>query len=407
MAFDIRAMENIATAPVSRSDRVVAAWVAAGIVVAFLVSLPFSTTRFAPTAAVVPAVLSAAAFAQILTAALFYVQYRVARQSQLALLSLAYACAAVLTLCYMLTFPGVFSPTGLLHANGQSSSWLAVFERENFGLFLIAFACADRFGWSTGRAAVRWLAAGVAAWIALLLVVAIAAPLPELVSGTHASAFYGRAVLPVTVATALIAMSLLATSGLRTLTQVWLLVVALLYICQTLANSVFSGERYSVGWYGGRSFVFGGATVILAVFMVKINDLIVRLTNYNTALAARTEIAEHEAARGEQRYLSLERRTREREAFLAAAGDELAASLDLQTTLATIGEVLGRTVVRWSRVDLIGEDGRFAGLPGAAARRLVEILEGGEPAIESDLALLGAPDLGGRGHGRSRWRAGT
>ena len=183
MAFDVRAMENIATAPASRNDRTVAAWVACGILVAFIALVPFSGVQYAPTAAVVPAVLSAAILAQILTALLFYVQYRVARESQLALLSLAYASAAVLTLCYMLTFPQVFSPTGLLHASAQTAAWLTVFERENFGLFLIAFALADRFGWSTGRAQVRWIAGGVAVWVGLLVVTAIAAPLPELVAG--------------------------------------------------------------------------------------------------------------------------------------------------------------------------------------------------------------------------------
>jgi anti-sigma regulatory factor (Ser/Thr protein kinase) len=380
MAFDVRAMENIATAPASRNDRIVAAWVACGILVAFIALVPFSGVQYVPTTAFVPAVLSAAVLAQILTALLFYLQYRIARQSQLALLSLAYASSAALTLCYMLTFPQVFSATGLLHASPQTAAWLNVFERENFGVLLIAFALADRFGWSTGRAQVRWLAGVIAVWVALLVVAAIAAPLPELVTGAHASAFFYRAILPLNIVTALAAMLMLATSGLRTVTQIWLLVVALFYFCQTMANSAFSGTRYSLGWYGGRSFVFGGATVILAVFLVKINDLVVRLTSRN--------------AEGERRYRSLERRTRERAAFLAAAGNRLSASLDLETTVTTISEVLTGTIVAWSRVDLVGEDGRFDGAAGSV--RLAEVLAGGEPVIESDLEQLGAPSLGGR-----------
>ncbi len=296
------------------------------------------------------------------------------------MLSLAYASTAVLTLGFMLAFPGVFSATGLLHATPQTAPWLSVFERELFGAFLIAFALADRFGWSTGRAQVRWLAGGVAVLVALLVVVASAAPLPELATGVHASAFFNHWILPLNVITALIAMLMLATSGLRTVTQVWLLVVALLYFCQTMVNSVFSGSRYSLGWYSGRSFVFVGASVILAVFLVKINDLVVRLTSRN--------------AEGEQRYRSLERRTRERAAFLAAAGNRLSASLDLQTTVTTISEVLAGTIVSWSRVDLVGENGRFDGAPGA--ERLAEVLAGGEPVIEGDPELLGAPALGGR-----------
>lgn len=380
MAFDMRAMENIATAPASRLDRIVAGWVAAGIVAGFALLVPFSSLRFAPNAAAVPALLSAGVLAQLLTAILFYVQYRVARQTQLAILSLAYASASLITLCYMLTFPGVFTATGLLFANDQTTPWLAFLERETFGLFLIAFACADRFRWSASRAAVRWMAAGTAVLIVLLIVASIAAPLPELVVETHASPFFNRVILPLNVLTALVAIALLAASGLRTVTQVWLAVVALLYVCQTLASSVLAGSRYTLGWYSGRGFIFGGASVLLAVFLVKINDLVVQLAHRN--------------AEGEQRYRSLAQRTQMRESFLARAGDKLSASLDLEATLATIGEVLSWTIVRWSRVDLIDDGGRFAHA-GARAWRLAEILSAGKPVIERDPALLDVPALRG------------
>jgi PAS domain S-box-containing protein len=500
MAFDARAMENIATAPASRSDRIVATWVGAGIVACFAAVIPLSDVRLPATAAFVPAVLSAAVLAQVLTAILFYLQYRVARQSQLALLSLAYAASSVFTLCYMLTFPQVFSPTGLLHANRQTASWLAVFERENFGLLLVAFACADRFGWRIRRRTMRLIAAGVAVWVFALAALAVRAPLPELLGVDRGTALWTHVMLPMNIVTALVAIALLATSGLRTVTQVWLLVVALIYFAETLANSVFSGARYTLGWYAGRSFVFGGSSVLLAVFLVKINDIIVRLTGRNTALAERTELAELEAAQGELRYQSLanvvpqliwtanaggdvdyvndrwvdytgldaretrrlgwqaaidereradvrarwdeslrfgrpfggeyrvreaatgrrrwflidvipmrgangeivrwiaactdvdrSKRTEEREAFLAAAGDRLSASLDLDATLATIADLVIGSMASWARVDLIGDDGRFANTGAALASRLDAAVVAAEMAIESDLALLGVP----------------
>jgi PAS domain S-box-containing protein len=500
MTFDARAMENIATAPASRHDRIVAAWLGAGIVACFIAVAPLSDLHLARNAAAVPAVLSAAVLAQVLTAILFYLQYRVARQSQLALLSLAYASSSVLTLCYMLTFPAVFAPTGLLHANRQTAAWLAFFERENFGLLLIAFACADRFGWRTGRRAVRLLAACVAAWLGLLVALAVAAPLPEMLgSDGRSSWFWSHIGLPLNTLTAFAAIALLATSGLRTVTQVWLLVVALIYFSEALANSVFSGARYTLGWYAGRSFTFGGASVILAVFLVKINDIIVRLTGRNTVLAARTEIAELEAAEGELRYRGLanvvpqliwtadgagdvdyvndrwvdytgmdaretrrlgwqaalderdraeqsarwgeslrlgrpfgaecrlrdaatgrrrwflvdviplcdeggavvrwiaactdierSKNTEQREAFLAAAGDRLSASLDLAATLTTIADLIAGTMAGWSRVDLIGEDGRLGSAGSALRPRFFEVLATGEPAIEDDAAFLAA-----------------
>jgi len=500
MAFDVRAMENIATAPASPRDRIVATWLVVAILVGFGLVIPFSGVPLAPTRPFVPAVLSAAVLAQLLTAVLFYIQYGVARQTQLALLSMAYASASVLTLCYMLTFPGVFSPTGLLHANSQTTPWFSVFERENFGLFVIAFACADRFGWSLGRGAVRALAGGVVMWLGLLVVSATGAPLPPLVSGAGSeTVFFTQVALPIGIVTAATAIALMLASGLRTVTQVWLLVVALLYFCETVSGA-YSGARYTLGWYAARFFVFSGASVLLAVFLVKINDLIVRLTSRNAALAQRTQLAELELAEGELRYRSLanvvpqliwtanpageidyvndrwaaytgldalatqglgwdfpfderdrakqhagweqslrlgqrfggeyrlreaatgrprwflvdviplydesgvvvrwiasctdierSKRTEQREAFLAVAGDRLSRSLDLTATMRTIEEVVAGTVVTWSRVDLIGEDGRFAKAAGALADRFRDVLAGGEPAIEEDVALLEAP----------------
>jgi PAS domain S-box-containing protein len=504
MAFDVRAMENIATAPASRNDRIAAAWIVGGIIVCFGAVFPFSGMRVGPTAAFVPAVLSAAVLAQILTAILFYVQYRVARQSQLALLSLAYASSSVLTLFYMLTFPQVFTPTGLFHASVQSASWLSAFERENFGLMLIAFACADRFGWSTRRSTVRWLAAGYAVWIGVLVATAIAVPLPELTVAGVETPFFSHVILPLNVTTALVAIAFLATSGLRTVTQVWLLVVAVMYLGENLVNTVFSGARYTLGWYGGRAFVFGGASVILAVFLFKINDVVVRLAGRSTALAERTELAEHEAAEGELRYRSLanvvpqliwtanatgevdyvndrwvaytgadlhqtrrlgwhaaledgvrsdqrtgweesvrlgrrfggeyrlresstgrarwfqvdaipmlgeagnivrwiasctdidhSKRTEKRDAFLASAGERLSGSLDLSATLTTIADVTS-AIASWSRVDLLGEGGRFPSATGALADRFAEVLSTGEPAVEHDIELVGAPGVDGK-----------
>ena len=518
MAFDVRAMENIATAPASPADRLTAAWISAAILACFAAVLPLSDLRLSTTAAFVPAVLSAAIVAEILTALLLFVQYRIARQSKLALLSLAYASSAVLIAFYMLTFPRVFSEMGLFGSTLQTAAWLAIAERETFIVLLIAFALADRYNWSLGRKAVRLITAGVSVWLAAVIYCAVAVALPPVLIDGHATALWYQVIVPLTVASALIGMLLLSTGGLRTLTQVWMIVVGLIYCCETIANAVFSGGRYTLGWYTGRSAVLAGASVLLAVFLVKINDLMFRLTRRNRALTERTELAELEAAEGELRYRSLanvvpqliwtanaagevdyvndrwigytgldvretrsagwlsvfdeagriiprtawaeslrrgrpfhgehrlreattgrlrwflvdvipmhdesgaivrwigastdidrSKRIEEREAFLAAAGDRLSASLDLTATLTTIANVVIGPMASWTRVDLLDEDGRFltaiasSGLASEdgflraiAGQRIGGPLEaiftaairGREPAVERDIALL-------------------
>jgi len=497
------------------------------VLAVFAAELPLSDMRLATTAAFVPAVLSAAIGANVLTGLLFYLQYRLVRQSRLALLALAYASSAVLTTVYMLTFPGVFSPGGLLNATPQTAAWLSLLEREVFGLLLIAFACADRFGWQTSRGRVRALSAGVGVAVIAIAVASIAAPLPLVIVDGRATWIYFHMLVPVIELTGFVAIGLLLLSGLRTVTQVWMIVVALMMCCEMVSNSVYSGARYTLGWYSGRAYVLLGASVMLAVFIVKINDLMLRLTRRNRALTERTEIAELEAAEGELRYRSLanvvpqliwtatatgeidyvndrwvdftgldvretrrsgwltafdergrmaprvawaealrqgrpfggeyrlreaasgrlrwflvdvipmhdesgtivrwigsstdidrSKRTEEREAFLAASGDRLSASLDLTATLTTIADVIIGPMALWARVDLYGEDGHCVNVKAsstlATEESLLRPLHGlrvghelealfgdaiarGEPVVEYDIRALAAGMRGLRG----------
>ena len=45
-----------------------------------------------------------------------------------------------MTVVHALSFPGLFSPTGLLGAGPQTTVWLYVFWHVGFALFVIAFA---------------------------------------------------------------------------------------------------------------------------------------------------------------------------------------------------------------------------------------------------------------------------
>jgi len=98
------------------------------------------------------------------------------------------------------------------------AAWLAVFERENFGLLLIALRA------PIASAGVR-AAAPFAGWPPASRVGLRtrdrrdSAPLPELLTGEHGTAFWVHGVLPVNLVTAFTAILLLATSGLRTVTK--------------------------------------------------------------------------------------------------------------------------------------------------------------------------------------------
>ena len=305
MAFDVRAMENIATAPASDSERVAARWAVAIGILVLAAAAPFGRLPLPATAAVVPAIVGAAVLAELLTALLFYVQYRISRSFQLAVLAIAYGMSAYLTLFYILTFPNVFSPTGLFHATLQTAAWASALEKLFFGLFVIAFVLVGRFHIVVDHIIVRWIAGAAALAMLLFSVATIALPLPALLAGGAGSTqLFLAAVDPAVLAIYAAALVLLLLGGRQTVTQVWLALVIALRILEALLVA-FGAGRYTLFWYLGRVLVAVYASVMLGVFLAKLNDLLLRIARRNRALAERTEVAELEVAEGELRYRSL------------------------------------------------------------------------------------------------------
>jgi PAS domain S-box-containing protein len=298
-SFDTRAIENIATAPAAPSDRRWALLSAAALIVLFAASFPFAGWRIAEVPAFVPTVVGASVVALLLTAVLLYVQYRIERDLKLALLAIAYAFSVISTTLYLLTFPGVFSATGLLGAGAQTASWCYIAAQIGFAALLIAQGFAARRGWRLSRNGVRAIAlATLAVTIAYALVVTLGHDrLPAATQGGNFSASWTRIVVPLTAGLMLIALALVSY-GFGTVTEVWLAVVLIARFVAVVTGGELSSGRYSFGWYAARVEELIGAVVVLAVFLVKINDLMLRL-------AARSRTTAEALAVGEARYASL------------------------------------------------------------------------------------------------------
>jgi PAS domain S-box-containing protein len=306
MTFDVRAMENIATAPASDAERIAGRWTAAVALVVFALAIPAGARSLPATAAFVPAVVGAAVLAEFLTSLLFYVQYRISRSPQLAVLALAYASSAYLTLFYVLTFPHVFSATGLFHATLQTAAWASTFERLAFSLFLITFALIDRTSLPLRRSTIRWIAVVVALLLAGVSLASLDVSLPALLSPqVRSTPFFALVISPLEFVLYFTALGLLLLGRQQTVTRVWLVVVVLLRILEALTVSGYDNSRYTLFWYVGRLLLLAGASVMLGVFIVKLNDLLLRLARRNRALTERTEVAELEVAEGELRYRTL------------------------------------------------------------------------------------------------------
>jgi PAS domain S-box-containing protein len=298
-SFESRAIENIAKAPATDGDRRWAAVSAIALILLFAASVPFSRWRLGEVPAFVPTVVGAGVVALLLTAVLLYVQYRIERDLRLALLALAYGFAAITQTLYVLTFPGLFTADGLLGAGPQTASWCYIASQIGFGAFLIAQGLAGRRAWRLSRDGVRRLAFGTLAFIVVFTVAITAGHgvLTDGATGNGYSPVWTRYVIPFAAAEMLVGLFVVA-DGLQTVTEVWLGVVLLARFVAIVTGGELSSGRYSFGWYAARVEELVAAVVVLAVFLVKINELMLRL-------AARSRSTAEALAVGEARYVSL------------------------------------------------------------------------------------------------------
>ena len=298
-SFDARAIANIATAPATSADRRAAVAMAGALIGLFVVSVPFGRLRLGEAQAFLPTVVGASIVALLITAVILYVQYRIERDAKLAFVAIAYAFAAGAQSMYLLTFPRVFAPHGLFGAGSQTAIWWYLAGQAGFTAFLAAQAVDARTTRSISRDGVRAIALGTAAGFVVLGVIfsTYGDTLPALIADddTFTRLWYGYTA-PI-LALAMVAVAALCAGRFFTVVQIWLPIV-LLTRALDIAASIVGGARFSFGWYESRTDTVIGAVVVFAVFLVKINDLMLRL-------AARSRSTAEALAVGEARYASL------------------------------------------------------------------------------------------------------
>lgn len=118
---------------------------ALGIVLVLLVVFaitagPLSTIRLARVYAFVPAYATAMTVVDSITAVLLFAQFSILRSRALLVIASRYLFTALIAIPWMLAFPGVFAPSGLLGAGLQSTAWLYILWHVGFPLFVIAYA---------------------------------------------------------------------------------------------------------------------------------------------------------------------------------------------------------------------------------------------------------------------------
>ncbi|MBC7817698.1 MAG: MASE4 domain-containing protein, partial [Planctomycetaceae bacterium] len=260
--------------------------VALSILVVFLLITVglLSGVRTSRVDAFVPAYLTAMFVCDSITAILLYAQFSILRSRAILLIASAYLYTALILIPYVLTFPGVFVPTGLI-GGPQSAGWLYVLWHCGFPLFVIIYAFSKdgapnkRIWYGTTRSAIAGSVALAAALVAAATFVCIAGEpwLPRLVlDGGHFSKLWPHFVgAPI----ALLSISALVVLWFRrrSMLDLWLMVVMFLYLVEVPLSYYPDPSRFSGGWYAVRVFGFLASSLVLIVLLYEIETLYAKL----------------------------------------------------------------------------------------------------------------------------------
>lgn len=218
-------------------------------------------------------------------------QFAATRQPVLGALGGAYAFTALAVALQLLTFPGVFTPTGLLGAGPHSAAWMWIFWHAGFPFFVI-LAASTRY--QLGRALINTSHVGRWVWLfiggpfllgAALCALAIYGNLPAAINSANTARLFpsGATVLVTWSLNVAAIVVVLLTGRLRTVLDQWLLIAVLACFVDTTLNFL-STSRFSVGWYTARIFSMFAAGVLVCLLVWEVSLLYQRLLHAHASL---------------------------------------------------------------------------------------------------------------------------
>ena len=293
----------LVTALATPRQRRTALVIAAVTLAAFLVMVPFVRVPLARMPAFIPSYEAALLLIDLVTAVLLFDQFLRLRAASVLVLAAGYLFDACIIVPHALSFPGAFTPTGLLGAKEQTTAWLYVLWHGGFPLFVLAYAIL-RHGETSGRR--RWVIerAGAAVGVAIACIVAIAAALallatqrhdllPIVMQGSDYSLLVRKGISPAVWALTLIAMAALWQRKQRTL-DLWLMLVMWIWLFDIALAAVIGSTRFDLGFYAGRIFGLIAASFLLITLVVELAQMYTGVLG--AAVRAEKRLAELTAA---------------------------------------------------------------------------------------------------------------
>jgi signal transduction histidine kinase len=246
-------------------------------VFALIAANPFSGIQPVRIDAFIPAYATAMFVNDMITAILLFSQFSMLRSRALLVIASGYLFTALILIPWILTFPGMFAPNGLI-GGLQSTSALYLFWHAGFVVFVIAYALLkDRniglHQWSgrAGPAIGKSVAATVAVVCAVSILSTAGDPLLPHVA-TNSARFSPLWPIYVGAPIALLCGCALALlwSRRRSALDLWLMVVVYLYLIEVPLSYYPVPIRFSAGFYAVRVVGYLASSLVLLVLLYEI-----------------------------------------------------------------------------------------------------------------------------------------
>jgi signal transduction histidine kinase len=235
--------------------------------------------------ALVPLYGMAMFVSDLITAVLLFTQFSIVRSRALLVISSGYVWTALVVIPWLLSFPGVFAPRGVFGGSStEITVWLYTLWHAGFPMFVIAYALlndaepAKRMQRFPAGVAILFCFSITAVVIgaATYSLVVNQAQLPRfMIDALHFSAlwYYTAAIIALSSAVAII----LLWMQRKSLLDLWLMVVMLVFMTEVLISSFPVSARFSLGWYTGRICSLVSGSLILCVLLYEITVVYARL----------------------------------------------------------------------------------------------------------------------------------
>jgi signal transduction histidine kinase len=244
--------------------------------VVFIACVPFVRMPLPASPAFVAAYNAISTCNDFTTSVILFGHFNLLRSRALLLLASGYLFAALISVIQLLTFPGVFSPAGLLGAAPQTALWLCIFWHGGFPLIVVLYALFHARSRQTSvppslaiaAAVIAAIGAVLACWLAATWGTGSAGFLPALLDADGFTPSQ-RVINLINIVLVVGAFLLLSIRSRRTLLDLWLMIVMVYWFCDIVLSSYLNGGRYDFGFYAGRIYGAMAASFVLAVLVLE------------------------------------------------------------------------------------------------------------------------------------------